>query len=70
MPTRPDVEEVWRAVLSGQYPVLRHGYYLLGRFPAQTRCKNCKAPFDGFGAIFMRWLGRAPNHRNPRFCNF
>ena len=69
MPTEP-IAEVWPLLLSGQYPALRWGARLLSLIPAQTRCKNCKAPFDGFGAVLMPWLGRAPYHKNPRFCEF
>ena len=70
MPTKPTVEETWRAVLTGQHPVLRRGRHLLGLIPSNHRCKNCYAPFEGIGAPFMRLVGRGPYHKNPRFCDF
>jgi hypothetical protein len=70
MATQPSVEDIWRAIFSGQFPALRRGHHLRGRIPAKARCKNCKAPFDGPGAFLMRWLGRGQYHRNPRFCDF
>ena len=38
--------------------------------PARHRCKNCNAPLTGFGAVFMRFIGRGRYKRNPRFCEF
>lgn len=70
MPAEPTVEETWRAVLTGQFPVLRRGRHLLGLIPSNQHCKNCHAPLDGTGALFMRLIGRGPYHKNPRFCSY
>lgn len=39
------------------------------RLPSPPRCKLCLAPFRGIGSIVMRWQGRTPSNRNPRFCS-
>lgn len=39
------------------------------RLPSPPRCKLCLAPFRGVGSIIMRWQGRTPSNRNPRFCS-
>jgi hypothetical protein len=70
MPTEPRNEDIWRAIFYGQIPNLRRGLRLRGLIPAKTRCKNCRAPFDGPGAFLMRLMGRGRFHRNPRFCDF
>ena len=70
MATPPTVEEIWRAIFTGQFPETRRGQHVRGLIPAKTRCKACKAPFDGPGAFLMRLLGRGRYHRNPRFCDF
>ncbi len=69
MPIEPTAEQVWHALLNGQFNwgKDRQRY---GLFPARQRCKNCNAPFDGIGAWYARLTGRAQFTHNPRFCNF
>ncbi len=70
MSSEPTNEELWRAVISGENPVWRKGRRLRRMIPSAHRCKNCNAPFDGIGALFMRLTGRGTYNRNPRFCDF
>ncbi len=69
MATQPTAEELWHALLSGQMSWARdrRRFQLI---PARHRCKNCNAPLTGFGAVFMRFIGRGRYKRNPRFCEF
>ena len=66
----PNLEEMWRAILSDDYPALRRGRRLLGLLPSDDRCKNCHAPFRGIAAPIMRLVGRGPYDKNPRFCGW
>jgi hypothetical protein len=67
----PVQDQMWQEVLAGQkLKTWRSGRRLLGRIPADDRCKNCNAPLTGPGAILMRIVGRAPYKRNPKFCNY
>ena len=64
-----NVEGLWRSLLTGN--IVFYGPRRIFRLiPATRRCKNCLAPLQGGGVVFMRLLGRGPFHRNPRFCNF
>jgi hypothetical protein len=69
MSNEPTAEQIWRMLLNGEFDwdKDRRRFRL---FPAQHRCKNCNAPFDGIGAWFARWAGRGQYKRNPRFCDF
>ena len=69
MSTEPTTDQVWKALLDGQFSWAkdRKRYSL---FPAKHRCKNCNAPFDGIGAWFARLTGRGQFRKNPRFCDF
>lgn len=69
MTTEPTPDEIWRALLSGEFgwDKDRRRFILI---PASQRCKNCNAPLKGFGAVLMRFIGRPPYKRNPRFCSF
>ena len=69
MATEPTADDVWRALLSGQFSWDRdrRRFKLI---PAQHRCKNCNAPLSGIGAVLMRFIGRGQYKRNPRFCDF
>ena len=62
--------EMWRAVITGENPILHKGWRLRRMIPATHRCKICNAPFDGIGALPMRLIGRGRYNRNPRFCDF
>jgi adenylate cyclase len=63
-------DPLWRAVFTGDAPVLRRGrnFFKLIAPGANARCRICLAPFEGFAAPFVRWMGRGPWHRNPHFC--
>ena len=66
----PNVEEMWRAVIAGENPIWRRGWRFRRMIPGKQRCKNCNAPFTGFGGALMRLVGRGQYNRNPRFCDF
>lgn len=61
-------EDTWREILTGESLVLR-ARRIFKIIPAADRCKNCNAPFTGFGRILMLMLGKRRYRRNPRFCN-
>ncbi len=65
----PAHDATWRAILEGTDPRYRTWHGMLKRLPASRRCHMCAAPFQGPAAPFMRFLGRAPWHRNPNFCS-
>lgn len=69
MAAEPTADAIWRRMLSGpsRWDKDRRRLILI---PASQRCKNCCAPLKGIGAVFMRFIGRAPYERNPRFCSF
>ncbi len=67
---RPPVDEMWRAILSDDFPALRRGRRLFRLLPSPERCKNCNAPFGGVGAPVMRLIGRGRYGKNPRFCGW
>lgn len=69
MTTEPSADQAWHALLDGQF-TWEKDRKRYGLFPAQHRCKNCNAPFDGIGAWYPRLTGRAQFSHNPRFCNF
>jgi adenylate cyclase len=64
----PEHDAIWRGILEGTDPRYRNWRTWLQRLPASHRCHMCAAPFRGPAAPFMRFLGRAPWHRNPNFC--
>ena len=70
MATAPSDEEAWRALLTGENSLPRHGRRLFGLIPSSPRCKLCLAPFGSPGLFFMRLAGRGPSNLNPRVCNF
>jgi adenylate cyclase len=60
-------EEEWHDFLSGTHPHLQDKSPL--RFvPSNPRCKLCKAPFGGLGAMVLRRYGFAPWAKNPKIC--
>jgi adenylate cyclase len=63
-------DPMWRAVFSGDQPVLRRGRRLFKLISpgATERCRICFAPFEGMAAPLARWLGRGQWHRNPHYC--
>lgn len=36
--------------------------------PGGPRCRLCAAPFSGFGAPFMKMIGKKPADKNPNWC--
>ena len=60
--------EIWRKSLLGGEPMLGRVHHLFGLIPSNPRCKICNAPFQGFGAPFMRLIGKRPSNKNPHFC--
>lgn len=69
MVTKPTVEDMWRAMLTGQDPGLRRGRHLFGLLPSNPRCKFCNIPFRGPGALLMRLFGKRRSDMNPYFCD-
>ncbi len=70
MGKRQTVEEMWRAELTGQSPVLRRLRRRFRLLPSEPRCKQCNVPFRGIGRLVGNFLGRQPSRKNPRFCNY
>jgi hypothetical protein len=68
--TEDSSQERWRGILTGQIPFFRPYRRLLGLIPSGRRCKNCHAPFEGAGGLFMRLLAHGPYKKNPHFCNW
>ncbi|HET8741783.1 MAG TPA: adenylate/guanylate cyclase domain-containing protein [Gaiella sp.] len=62
-------EEVWYAVFGPGHPDLLKQQRLHKRLPSPPRCKLCLAPFGGLGGMVMRFRGKRPSNRNPRFCS-
>lgn len=69
MSTEPSVEEMWRALLTGENPYMHRGRHLYGMLPSNPRCKVCNAPFSGIGAQIMRFTGKRRSSKNQNFCN-
>ena len=68
--SKKSADEIWRGILTAEYPIYRKYRHLLRRIPSTHRCKNCNAPFSGIGGLLMRLLAHGPYKRNPRFCNW
>jgi adenylate cyclase len=62
-------EEVWYAVFGAGHPDLQKQHRFHSRLPSPPRCKLCLAPFGGLGGAVMRFRGKRPSNRNPRFCS-
>jgi adenylate cyclase len=60
-------EEEWHDFLSGTHPHL-HDKSPLRFVPSNPRCKLCKAPFAGPGALVLRRYGFTPWAKNPNVC--
>ena len=65
------VEGIWRAFLTGTPRTPLHRQRTLYRFlPGDTRCKLCKAPFEGVGASVVKlFYKKQPSNLNPQLCN-
>jgi adenylate cyclase len=62
-------EEVWYTVFGAGHPDLLKQHRLHRRLPSPPRCKLCLVPFRGVGGAVMRFRGKRPSNRNPRFCS-
>jgi adenylate cyclase len=65
------VEDVWRNYMEkGDYAGERRQRQIFKLLPGNPRCKNCLAPFNGWGGNVVRMLyGKRPSNLNPRLCN-
>jgi adenylate cyclase len=68
--TKPSVEEMWRQMLTGDYPRLHSMRRMWGALPSAPRCKLCNAPFRGPGGVLMRAIGYGPSRLNRRLCKW
>jgi adenylate cyclase len=68
--TKPPVEEMWRRMLTGDYPRLHRMRRMWGALPSPPRCKLCNAPFRGFGGALMRAIAYGPSPLNRRLCKW
>lgn len=62
-------EELWKTIFGVGHPDLLKQQWLHQKLPQKPRCRLCLAPFKGIGGWFMRRKGKAPNSRNPNYCN-
>jgi adenylate cyclase len=60
-------EEEWHDFLAGTHPHL-HDKSPLRFIPSSPRCKLCRAPFGGLGALILRRYGFQPWAKNPKVC--
>lgn len=61
--------ELWQQVFGAGHPDLAKQHRFHRRLPRDPRCKLCFAPFKGIGGAYMRFKGKSPSSRNPKFCN-
>jgi len=69
MAAEPSVEEMWRALLTGENPYMHRGRHFYGMLPSNPRCKVCNVPFGGVGGQLMRLSSKHRSNKNPNFCN-
>jgi adenylate cyclase len=67
---KPTVEEMWRRMLTGDYPRLHTMRRVWGALPSPPRCKLCNAPFRGPGGVLMRTIAYGPSPLNRRLCKW
>jgi adenylate cyclase len=67
---KPPVEEMWRRMLTGDYPRLHRMRRMWGALPSPPRCKLCNAPFRGPGGALMRAIAYGPSPLNRRLCKW
>ena len=67
---KPPVEEMWRQMLTGDYPRLHSMRRMWGALPSPPRCKLCNAPFRGPGGVLMRAIAYGPSPLNRRLCKW
>ena len=58
----------WYEVLTKGTPNERSKRRFFLLLPHEPRCHICAAPFAGFGAPLMRFIGKRPSATNPRLC--
>jgi adenylate cyclase len=63
-------EEMWRQMLTGNYPRLQRMRQIWGALPSPPRCKLCNAPFRGVGGVLMRAIAYGPSPLNRRLCKW
>jgi adenylate cyclase len=68
--SEPTPEQWWHGLLTGENPAfpLRRIRSLLKLLPEGPRCKFCNAPFHGWGAPLMRFMGQSPSRLTPQLC--
>ncbi len=63
-------EQLWHALATQGSPDRKRLRQLYRLLPANPRCKNCYAPFQGIGGTVMRLVfHKRPSHHNPLVCN-
>jgi adenylate cyclase len=67
---KPSVDEMWRQMLTGDYPRLHGMRKIWGALPSPPRCKLCNAPFRGPGGLLMRAIAYGPSPLNRRLCKW
>jgi adenylate cyclase len=67
---KTSVEEMWRQMLTGDYPRLHRMRRMWGALPSPPRCKLCNAPFRGPGGVLMRAIAYGPSPLNRRLCKW
>lgn len=65
----PQNQELWHTIFAVGHPALRSFQRLHSWLPSPPRCKLCFAPFRGVGGMIMRFKGKGPANRNPRYCS-
>lgn len=68
--TKLSVDEMWRQMLTGDYPRLHSMRRVWGALPSPPRCKLCNAPFRGVGGVLMRAIAYGPSPLNRRLCKW
>lgn len=67
-PDNPN-REIWYTIFGVGHPDLQKYQRFNMRLPSPPRCKLCYAPYRGLGSLLMRFQGRAPSNKNPRYCS-
>ncbi len=63
-------EQLWRNIATLGSPDRKRLSHFFRLLPANPRCKNCYAPFQGVGGTFVRLVfNKRPSHHNPLICN-
>jgi len=61
--------DIWYTVFGVGHPDLKRFQHFNMRLPSPPRCKLCYAPFRGIGSLIMKFQGRSPSNKNPRYCS-